>query len=74
MASTSIPLNNMVSDNGAHTLWWESSGFKSLHPGGANLMMGDGSVHFLSASIDNKLYNNLGTRPARRAGDASSRQ
>lgn len=62
VAPTTIPLNTLISDNGAHTLWWSSSGFKSLHPGGAFLSMGDASVHFLSENIDFKLYNQLGTR------------
>ena len=27
-------------------IYWHSCGFKSLHPGGINVVMGDGSVHF----------------------------
>jgi prepilin-type processing-associated H-X9-DG protein len=37
-------------------------GFKSRHPGGVNLAMGDGSVHFFSETIDMGLYNMLGDR------------
>ena len=37
-------------------------GFKSLHPGGANFVLADGSVQFLPTAIDYRLYNNLGTR------------
>jgi hypothetical protein len=62
VAPTTIPLNTQISDNGAHSLWWSSSGFKSLHGGGAFLAMGDASVHFINENIDFKLYNNLGTR------------
>ncbi len=62
VASTQIPLNTMIQDNGQHTLWWQDSGYKSLHPGGANLIMGDGSVQFFPDTIDYQLYNNLGTR------------
>ena len=36
--------------------------FKSLHPGGAHFMMADGSVHFLSDSIDHTTYQRLGDR------------
>jgi prepilin-type N-terminal cleavage/methylation domain-containing protein/prepilin-type processing-associated H-X9-DG protein len=59
---TTIPLNWMESDNGSFSLWFRTCGFKSLHPGGANFAMGDGSAHFLSEEIDFSLYNNLGTR------------
>lgn len=45
--------------------FWRTSGYKSNHPGGAHLVMGDASVHFVSDSIDYYLYNALGTR----AGD-----
>ena len=59
---TNIPLNTMEDDRGAGGLWYRTCGFKSLHPGGANFVMGDASVHFFSQAIDFRLYNNLGTR------------
>ena len=62
VSSTSIPINNMESDGGEWTLWWRTSGFKSLYFGGASFAMGDGSVRFFNESIDFKLYNALGTR------------
>ena len=37
-------------------------GYKSYHPGGANMAMGDGSVRFIKQSIDPRTYNALGTR------------
>jgi prepilin-type processing-associated H-X9-DG protein len=37
-------------------------GFKSMHPGGANFLFADGSVHFLKQSINFYLYNALGSR------------
>ena len=36
--------------------------FRSQHPGGANFMMVDGSVHFVNDNIDFELYQNLSTR------------
>ena len=67
VSSMSIPINTLEQDNqshGGHTLimWAITSGYKSYHPGGANFVMGDGSVHFLTESIDHRLYANLGTR------------
>ncbi len=70
VATHSIPINMMISDNGLHggwdsgagQIWARSSGYKSLHPGGANFLMGDGSVHFLSESISHQLFCALGTR------------
>ncbi len=37
------------------------SGWSSLHPGGINFAAADGSVHFLSTTIDIYLFNNLST-------------
>ena len=39
-----------------------SLGFKSRHPGGANFVMADGSVHFLAEDIDMMTYQYLGCR------------
>jgi prepilin-type processing-associated H-X9-DG protein len=39
-----------------------TSGFGSLHPGGANLALVDGSVRFFSQTIDMPLYRALSTR------------
>jgi prepilin-type processing-associated H-X9-DG protein len=58
----SIPLNTMESDNGASVNWYRTSGFKSLHSGRANVVMCDGSLHFLSQSIDFALDFHLGSR------------
>jgi prepilin-type processing-associated H-X9-DG protein len=38
-------------------------GFKSDHAGnGVNFAMADGSIHFITDTINYVLYNNLGTR------------
>ena len=42
--------------------WNMSFGFRSAHPGGALFLMGDGSVHFFSQTIDHWAYQWLGTR------------
>lgn len=38
-----------------------TSGFKSWHPGGANMTMGDGSVRFVQETIDYFLWNAYGS-------------
>lgn len=43
-------------------VWMTSAGFKSKHVGGAQFVLGDGSVHFLSQSIDYTNYQRLGAR------------
>jgi prepilin-type N-terminal cleavage/methylation domain-containing protein/prepilin-type processing-associated H-X9-DG protein len=61
VSSTEIPLNTMESRPGP-TEYWLTSGFKSMHPGGANFAMGDGSTQFIQESIDYAVYNMLGNR------------
>ena len=67
VASHSIPINVMETDNGNPTSidWSRVSGFKSMHPGGAQFTLGDGSVRFIDDTIEHRLYAALGTR----AGD-----
>ncbi|HUP81193.1 MAG TPA: DUF1559 domain-containing protein, partial [Pirellula sp.] len=43
-------------------VWMTSQGFKSKHTGGAQFVLGDGSVHFVSSSIDYNTYQFLGAR------------
>jgi prepilin-type N-terminal cleavage/methylation domain-containing protein/prepilin-type processing-associated H-X9-DG protein len=42
--------------------WQAARGFKSLHPGGAHFAMADGSVQFITESIDHTTYRGLSTR------------
>ena len=63
--SCGIPLNFLLigaSDTELKNRWNEVRGFKSLHPGGAHFVMVDGSVHFISESIDHNIYRALATR------------
>ncbi len=62
VTGTGIPLNTMEQDNNSGLNWYRCCGFKSKHPGGANFVMGDASVHFVAETIDFRIYNYLGTR------------
>ena len=42
--------------------WNTEVGFKSRHTGGAQMLMGDGSVHFFSENVDMVNYNRLGDK------------
>jgi len=61
VSPTNIPLNWPASTV-ENDPYYEACGFKSRHPGGANFVMGDGSVAFFTESIDFKVYNYLGSR------------
>ena len=68
LACTLIPINwescrRDATDGCRQPESWNSElGFKSLHPGGVNLLMGDASVHFVREDIDHQTYQYLGAR------------
>jgi prepilin-type processing-associated H-X9-DG protein len=73
MISTIIPINYQVLKDDSNTVcqstpglsrnnWAVADGFKSNHSGGANFVFADGSVHYLSQSIDMWTYQKLGCR------------
>jgi prepilin-type N-terminal cleavage/methylation domain-containing protein/prepilin-type processing-associated H-X9-DG protein len=65
VSSTHIPINTMEGWDIGYTDGFDHSkrsGFKSEHPTGVNILMGDGSVHFFNQNIDYISYNMLGSR------------
>lgn len=67
LMTTVIPINTKSCDDNATDgckrpcNWNNEFGFKSSHPGVCGFLMGDGSVHFVSATIDHWTYQYLGT-------------
>lgn len=51
-----------VADHGPNNPGGNFEDFRSYHPAGINVVMGDGSVHFLSNSIDELTFQALATR------------
>ena len=45
-----------------HELGHTTLGFRSLHTGGANFLLGDGSVHFVSETISGQVYRGMASR------------
>jgi prepilin-type N-terminal cleavage/methylation domain-containing protein len=41
---------------------WRGRGFQSHHPGGSVFTMADGSIHYISQTIQMGVYNSLGSR------------
>ena len=71
--TTHWPPNQMVTDDGqsgADGTGRPAMSFKSLHPGGLQMAMGDGSVIFIEELIDYQLWSELGTKAG---GETSSR-
>jgi prepilin-type N-terminal cleavage/methylation domain-containing protein/prepilin-type processing-associated H-X9-DG protein len=62
--SCSLPGNGWGSNNWASRCAYTNTGFKSKHPGGANFLFVDGSVHFLKSTIAMPTYCALGSRAA----------
>ena len=63
VSPTAIPLNTLLSnEENPRSDWYRVCGFKSRHIGGAGFAMADGSIQFISQTIDFRLYNELGTR------------
>ena len=63
--SCTLPGNGWGSTNFASRCAYANVGFKSKHPGGANFLFVDGSVHFLKPSINIFTYCALGSRACR---------
>ncbi|RUL88307.1 DUF1559 domain-containing protein [Tautonia sociabilis] len=66
VGSTAVPLNfKRVASNGTYPdvgNWTKQITFRSLHPGGANFAMADGSVKFIKETINFNIYQALSTR------------
>ena len=63
IGGTTIPLNTIEETReGVDNYWYTGCGFKSRHEGGSHFCMADGSVHFVSETIDYRIYNLLGSR------------
>ena len=56
------PADSQVDDCNKSCNWNTETGVKSTHPGGAHVVFGDGSVHFLSEAIDMWTYQYLGAK------------
>jgi prepilin-type processing-associated H-X9-DG protein len=65
-ASCNAPLNFFVVGRTDEELqndyWYDTRGFRSLHPGGAQFVMGDGSVQIIQEGVEHSVYRALATR------------
>jgi prepilin-type N-terminal cleavage/methylation domain-containing protein len=69
LSATIIPVNTFwtqavpaLSGQGASTYYAKACGYKSKHPGGVNMLMGDASTRFIKQSISYYVWNVVGTR------------
>ncbi|WP_337233089.1 DUF1559 domain-containing protein, partial [Vibrio cholerae] len=63
MVNGYFPPNSLLPDFTAHGRLW--SGPRSFHTGGAQLVLGDGSVRFVSENINRDLFRGLFTLAGR---------
>jgi len=54
-----LDLNGKNEENGGPT--FSAINSRSYHPGGANSLLGDGSVRFVKSTIDGMVWRALGT-------------
>jgi prepilin-type N-terminal cleavage/methylation domain-containing protein len=63
--SCNLPLNNLLNvDPSTLNLkfWWDQQSFRSLHPGGTQFCLADGSVRFVSEGMDHQTFRVACTR------------
>jgi prepilin-type N-terminal cleavage/methylation domain-containing protein len=63
--SCNAPLNFGIGQDPeriSYDAWFDAQGFRSKHPGGVQFCLADGSVRFVSDSIDNVFYRTSCTR------------
>ncbi|MDO4551163.1 MAG: DUF1559 domain-containing protein [Planctomycetia bacterium] len=67
LSGTGIPINlrETMLNSTEVAPYYRACGFKSYHTGGINILMGDGSIHYIADSIDYIIFNALGTRSDR---------
>jgi prepilin-type processing-associated H-X9-DG protein len=71
--TTAYPINYMNQSleaslpTQANARWDESIGFRSYHPGGANFLLGDASVRFVTENVDGVTYRAYASRRGREA-------
>jgi prepilin-type N-terminal cleavage/methylation domain-containing protein/prepilin-type processing-associated H-X9-DG protein len=62
--SCNVPLNffNIEQEDIIINQWYEQRGFRSRHPGGAQFVFADGSVHLINEGVDHDTYRAFATR------------